>query len=167
MMYSVINLSPKKTQRLSIANWNNFCPDQQTITHWPYIPPGNLSKTLHRTPSAINRKTKHGYTEKQHTGANRGWATSRKPTDPAKVWKANTLHFGKATESFDNIQENYQNSVKITQYYKDRYNNGKTEFRDYLQAIYSENSLRKNLIQQKYQIINYENYVYKAMAGKY
>ena len=75
--------------------------------------------------------------------------------------------YGKATESFDNIQENYQNSVKITQYYKDRYNNGKTEFRDYLQAIYSENSLRKNLIQQKYQIINYENYVYKAMAGKY
>ena len=75
--------------------------------------------------------------------------------------------YGKATESFDNIQENYQNSGKITQYYRDRYNNGKTEFRDYLQAIYSENSLRKNLIQQKYQIINYENYVYKAMAGKY
>ena len=75
--------------------------------------------------------------------------------------------YGKATESFDNIRENYQNSVKITQYYKDRYNNGKTEFRDYLQAIYSENSLRKNLLQQKYQIINYENYVYKAMAGKY
>ena len=75
--------------------------------------------------------------------------------------------YGKATESYKNIDENYRNSTKITRYYEDRYNNGKTEFRDYLEAIYSENALRKNLIQQKYQIIKYENYVYKAMAGKY
>ena len=68
---------------------------------------------------------------------------------------------------FDNINENYQNSTEITQYYKERYNNGKIEFRDYLQALYNENSLRKSLIQQKYQIIKYENYIYKAMAGRY
>ena len=75
--------------------------------------------------------------------------------------------YEKSTQSFDNINENYQNSTEITQYYKERYNNGKIEFRDYLQALYSENSLRKSLIQQKYQIIKYENYIYKAMAGRY
>ena len=75
--------------------------------------------------------------------------------------------YEKSTQSFDNINENYQNSTEITQYYKERYNNGKIEFRDYLQALYNENSLRKSLIQQKYQIIKYENYIYKAMAGRY
>ncbi len=75
--------------------------------------------------------------------------------------------YEKSTQSFANINENYQNSLEITQYYKERYNNGKIEFRDYLQALYSENSLRKSLIQQKYQIIKYENYIYKAMAGRY
>ena len=75
--------------------------------------------------------------------------------------------YEKSTQSFDNINENYQNSTEITQYYKERYNNGKIEFRDYLQALYSENSLRKSLIQQKYQIVKYENYIYKAMAGRY
>ena len=73
----------------------------------------------------------------------------------------------KANQSFDNIDENYKNSILITQYYKERYNNGKVEFRDYLQAIYSENALQKDLVQQKYQIIKNENYIYKAMAGKY
>ena len=68
--------------------------------------------------------------------------------------------YEKSTQSFANINENYQNSLEITQYYKERYNNGKIEFRDYLQALYSENSLRKSLIQQKYQIIKYENYIY-------
>ena len=77
------------------------------------------------------------------------------------------LAYEKANQSFENIDENYQNSILITQYYKDRYNNGKVEFKDYLQAIYSENALQKDLVQQKYQIIKNENYIYKAMAGKY
>ena len=77
------------------------------------------------------------------------------------------LAYEKANQSFDNIDENYKNSILITQYYKERYNNGKVEFRDYLQAIYSENALQKDLVQQKYQIIKNENYIYKAMAGKY
>ena len=73
----------------------------------------------------------------------------------------------KAAAMFKNTDENYQNSVKITAYYQQRYQVGKSEFKDYLEAIYTENALRQNLISQKYQIIKYENYVYKAMAGKY
>ena len=68
---------------------------------------------------------------------------------------------------FDNTEANYQNSVKITDYYKQRYNLGKIEFKDFLEAIYTQNALKQSLISQKYQIIKYENYVYKAMGGKY
>ncbi len=75
--------------------------------------------------------------------------------------------YDKAAEILENTQKNYENAKQITRYYQSRYNNGKTEFRDYLEAVYSENSLRKDVIQQKYQTIKYENYVYKAMAGKY
>lgn len=75
--------------------------------------------------------------------------------------------YDKADELLKNTQKNYQNAIQITKYYQSRYENGKTEFRDYLEAVYSENSLRKSLIEQKYQVIKYENYVYKAMAGKY
>ena len=75
--------------------------------------------------------------------------------------------YQKSADILENTQKNYQNSAAITQYYKERYDNGKSEFKDYLEAVYNENSLRKNLIQQKYQTIKYENYIYKAMAGKY
>ena len=75
--------------------------------------------------------------------------------------------YDKAAEILENTQKNYENAKQITRYYQNRYNIGKTEFRDYLEAVYSENSLRKDVIQQKYQTIKYENYVYKAMAGKY
>ena len=75
--------------------------------------------------------------------------------------------YGYANNILKNTQKNYQNSQQITKYYKERYNSGKVEFKDYLEALYTENSLRKDLISQKYQTIKYENYVYKAMAGKY
>lgn len=75
--------------------------------------------------------------------------------------------YQKSADILENTQKNYQNSAAITQYYKERYDSGKSEFKDYLEAVYNENSLRKDLIQQKYQTIKYENYIYKAMAGKY
>lgn len=73
----------------------------------------------------------------------------------------------KSLEIYRNVEENYRNSVKITAYYRNRYNYGKEEFKDFLEAVNTENSLRNDLIEQKYQIIKYENYIYKAMAGRY
>ena len=75
--------------------------------------------------------------------------------------------YQKYGELYQNTQENYNNALKITKYYDSRYNMGKTEFKNFLEAVHSENSLKNDLIQQKYQIIKYENYIYKAMAGKY
>ena len=73
----------------------------------------------------------------------------------------------KSKEIFDNINENYLNAVEITAYYRNRYNSGKAEFKDFLEAIYTENSLKTSLIEQKYQIIKYENYIYKALGARY
>lgn len=73
----------------------------------------------------------------------------------------------KTRSIYENTAANYENSLKITQYYQTRYNIGKIEFKDYLEAINKQNSLQNELIQQKYQIIKYENYIYKAMGGKY
>lgn len=75
--------------------------------------------------------------------------------------------YEKALQTFKNVEQNYNNAVKITAYYQKRYNNGKIEFRDYLDAINRENSLRQDLINQKYMIIKYENYLFKAMGGYY
>ncbi len=75
--------------------------------------------------------------------------------------------YEQAQKTFKNTEKNYKNAAQITRYYQERYNSGKTEFKDFLQALSSENSLRKNLLEQKYQLIKYENYVYKSMGGKY
>lgn len=75
--------------------------------------------------------------------------------------------YTKANDMYGNTNKNYQNSVQITKYYLNRYNAGQSEFKDYLLAQYNENTLKNSLIQQKYQVIKYENYLYKAMAGKY
>ena len=75
--------------------------------------------------------------------------------------------YQQALQQYRNIEKNYNNAVQITKYYQTRYNNGKIEFRYYLEAINTENSLKKNLIESKYQIITAENYIFKAMGGKY
>jgi outer membrane protein TolC len=75
--------------------------------------------------------------------------------------------YTKSEEEFQNIADNYDNAVKITAYYKQRYQYGKTEFRYYLEALNRENSLREELIAQKYQVLKYENYIFKAMGGRY
>ncbi len=74
--------------------------------------------------------------------------------------------YQKSLDSYTNIETNYQNAIKITAYYAARYNNGKIEFRDYLDAINRENALRKDLAAEKYNIIKYENYICKAMGGR-
>lgn len=73
----------------------------------------------------------------------------------------------KSQEIFKNLEANYKNAVKITKYYQIRYDNGKAEFKDLLEAINKENTMRQELVAQKYQIIKYENYIYKSTAGKY
>lgn len=66
---------------------------------------------------------------------------------------------------FKNTEQNYQNAIKITTYYQKRYQYGKIELKDYLDAIRTKNILHQELIRQKYQLIRYENSIYKALGG--
>ncbi len=75
--------------------------------------------------------------------------------------------YEKSNEIFKNTRQNVGSNTKIKEYYEIRYNNGKAEFKDLLEAIHRLNTSKRNLVQQKYQIIKYENYIYKAMGGQY
>ncbi|MDD4556337.1 MAG: TolC family protein [Alphaproteobacteria bacterium] len=65
------------------------------------------------------------------------------------------------------IEAKHQDTQKQTKYYQQRYDVGKIELKDLLDALNSENTARVELIKQKYMVVKYENYVYKALAGKY
>ena len=77
------------------------------------------------------------------------------------------VSYSNSENIFENSEKNYNDSVKITKYYRDRYNSGKIQLIDYLEALNTENNSKLTLIQNKYQYIKYENMVYKAMAGRY
>ncbi len=68
---------------------------------------------------------------------------------------------------FKNSEKKFSDSLEITKYYRDRYNSGKIEFKDYLEALNTENTSKIDLIKNKYQYIKYESMVYKVIAGRY
>lgn len=70
-------------------------------------------------------------------------------------------------QNYDNIQKQYQESLKIEKYYKIRYQQGINEMIDWLNAIQAVNNNKQDIIQAKYQLLSSENKVYQAMAGKY
>lgn len=70
-------------------------------------------------------------------------------------------------KNYENIQKQYQESLKIEQYYKIRYQQGINEMIDWLNAIQAVNNNKQAIIQSKYQLLSSENKVYQAMAGKY
>ena len=75
--------------------------------------------------------------------------------------------YGKTEHIYANIEKTVENNRQITAYYRARHQAGKASFKDVLQAVADENAARKNLLAQKYQLIKYENLLFKAMAGRY
>ncbi|MDG6882267.1 Probable efflux pump outer membrane protein ttgC precursor [Phocoenobacter uteri] len=75
--------------------------------------------------------------------------------------------YQQSQKSFANLNETYLLNKKISQHYKNRYNQGITELRDWLNAINSANNSKLSVIQAKYTTLKNENLVYQAMAGKY
>ena len=73
----------------------------------------------------------------------------------------------KAKDSVNILREKYDYDVKIRQYYNNRYNNGSSELSDWLNSINTEFSSRLSLLNAHYTAIQYENTLYKAMAGRY
>lgn len=75
--------------------------------------------------------------------------------------------YGKTEHIYANIEKTVENNRQITAYYRARHQAGKASFKDVLQAVADENAAQKNLLAQKYQLIKYENLLFKAMAGRY
>ena len=75
--------------------------------------------------------------------------------------------YGKTEHIYANVEKTVENNRQITAYYRARHQAGKASFKDVLQAVADENAARKNLLAQKYQLIKYENLLFKAMAGQY
>lgn len=66
-----------------------------------------------------------------------------------------------------NLQKQYDYAKRISGYYKNRYQQGVAEFREWLNAINTERNSELAIINAKYTILSNENAVYQAMAGKY
>ncbi len=76
-----------------------------------------------------------------------------------------TYHQNKST--LTNLEKKYQADSKISRYYHTRYVNGANDLSDWLSALNAENSSRQSVLNARYQLLKYENLIYKAMAGRY
>lgn len=79
----------------------------------------------------------------------------------------NYLAYQNAQATLDNTRRRYALDQKNSRYYQVRYQHGKNELKDWLEALNSEYSSAQNVLNQRYDVLKYENMVYKAMAGRY
>ena len=75
--------------------------------------------------------------------------------------------YSKSAETLGYTESKFADTQTQTKYYQDRYEAGKVELKDFLEALNSQNQTQAELLKQKYMVVKYENYVYKALAGKY
>ncbi len=75
--------------------------------------------------------------------------------------------YGKNMASLAKVREKYQYDLKISAYYKTRYENGASELADWLAALNTSINSQLSLLKQRYQVIRQENMLYRAMAGRY
>ncbi|MBR8465888.1 TolC family protein [Campylobacter sp. faydin G-140] len=68
---------------------------------------------------------------------------------------------------YENYIKQTQNYTEISQIYNDKYNHGKSELKDFLEAKNSEIDAKINLLNAKYKILQDEINVYKSLAGKF
>ncbi|OOF40460.1 hypothetical protein BKK50_09690 [Rodentibacter rarus] len=79
----------------------------------------------------------------------------------------NYFAFTQAQSAFANQQKTFNYNKRITQYYRNRYNAGVSELREWLNAANTEKTSQLAILQAKYSLIQAENAVYSSMAGYY
>ncbi|MBF0802774.1 MULTISPECIES: TolC family protein [unclassified Neisseria] len=79
----------------------------------------------------------------------------------------NYQKYARAEESLKNQRQKYALDQKNSRYYEVRYQHGKNELKDWLDALNTEYSSAQSLLSQRYEVLKYENMVYKTMAGRY
>ncbi|NBI42855.1 efflux transporter outer membrane subunit [[Haemophilus] felis] len=75
--------------------------------------------------------------------------------------------YSQKQQNFANLQQAYKHSKTITQHYKNRYNAGVAQLREWLTAANTEKSTELAILNAKFQLIQQETAVYSAMAGVY
>ena len=79
----------------------------------------------------------------------------------------NYFAYTQAQSAFANLQKTHSYNQRITKYYRDRYNAGVSELREWLTAANTHKSSQLSILNAKYNIIQAENAVYSSMAGYY
>lgn len=75
--------------------------------------------------------------------------------------------YTQSRSSLKMLQDTYNHDKRISSYYKNRYEQGVSEFREWINAMNTERSSQLAMLNAKYAILANENAVYQAMAGKY
>ncbi len=79
----------------------------------------------------------------------------------------NYFAYTQARQNLSNLQQTHAYNVRITQYYRNRYNAGISELKDWLNAANTEKSSQLSILNAKYSLIQSENAVYSSMGGYY
>ncbi len=75
--------------------------------------------------------------------------------------------YDQSRRTLENTRRKYVYDYRISTYYQDRYQAGAGELSDWLSALNTTNSSRLAALSALYQTLQYENMVYKALAGRY
>lgn len=75
--------------------------------------------------------------------------------------------YTQSRSSLKMLQEAHNQDKRISSYYKNRYDQGVAEFREWITAMNTERNSQLAILNAKYTILANENAVYQAMAGKY
>ncbi len=79
----------------------------------------------------------------------------------------NYFAYTQSRENLTNLQQTYNYNQRITQYYKNRYDAGLSELKDWLTAANTEKNSQLSILNAKYSVIQNENAVYSSMGGYY
>ncbi|TDQ58984.1 NodT family efflux transporter outer membrane factor (OMF) lipoprotein [Mesocricetibacter intestinalis] len=79
----------------------------------------------------------------------------------------NYFSYTQVKQNFANLQQKYEYDKRITQYYRNRYNAGVSELREWLNAANTEKASQISILNAKYSLIQSENAIYSSMAGYY
>lgn len=77
------------------------------------------------------------------------------------------LAYEKARDTLANTQEKYKLDKENSRYYQVRYRHGKNGLKDWLDALNTEYASAQDVLNQRYEVLRYENMIFKAMAGRY
>ncbi|AAU37738.1 toxin/drug exporter TdeA [[Mannheimia] succiniciproducens] len=79
----------------------------------------------------------------------------------------NYFAYTQAQQNFTNLKQKYDYDKRIAQYYKNRYDAGVSDLKDWLSAINTERASQVSILNAKYSVIQNENAIYSSMAGYY